>query len=71
MDAGACRLAFEGASDAEPAENPGVARILSAIEAGYDDALAAANLPSGASRLESGLLAQLKDAGDASRSRPG
>jgi Fe-S-cluster containining protein len=71
VDADACRLAFEGASDAETAENPRVARVLSAVEAGYDDALAAANLPSGAARLESGLLALLKDDGGAPGSRPG
>ena len=55
----ACRGAFDGTADAEPATNPSVERVLDAVEAGYDDALALAGLASTALRLESGLLAEL------------
>jgi hypothetical protein len=57
--AAACRLAFDGADEVEPALNLGVARVLSAVEAGYDDALAGAGDAAGSVRLESGLLAVL------------
>jgi hypothetical protein len=46
-------------ADAEPATNPSVMRVLDAVEAGYDDALASAGLLPGAVRLESGLMALL------------
>lgn len=58
-DANACRAAFDGDPDVEPAPNPTVSRLLDAVEAGYDDALTNAGVDARGVRLERGLLALL------------
>jgi Fe-S-cluster containining protein len=63
VEAGVCRDAFDGRSDAFAATIPVLDRAHAAVEAGYDRALAAAGLPTAPERLEAGLLAALRALG--------
>lgn len=54
-----CQEAFAGVGDAAPVRNLLLSSALEAVEAGYDEALAASGVPGEPSRLEGALLRAL------------